>query len=62
MGDKKLQKSTMTGLDFLQIVHTIFDKCDTEEIQLFVGIARKIWLRRNDVVHGNSFAHPTALV
>jgi hypothetical protein len=33
-----------------------------EEIQLFVGIARKIWMRMNDVVHGNFFIHPTDLV
>jgi hypothetical protein len=62
VGDKKLQKMSLAGLDFTQIVTTVFEKCSTEESQLFVGIARKIWMRRNDVIHGNSFAHPTTLV
>lgn len=62
VGDKKLQKSTMTGKEFIQIVESIFAKCNMEEIQLFFEIAWKIWMRRNDVVHGNFFVHPTELV
>jgi hypothetical protein len=62
VGDKKIQKMSLAGLNFLKIVSEVFEKCNAEEIQLFVGIARKIWLRRNDVVHGNSFTHPTILV
>jgi ribonuclease HI len=62
VGDKKLQKMSLASLDFTQIVTIVFEKCSTEESQLFVGIARKIWMRRNDVIHGNSFAHPTTLV
>ena len=46
------------GLDFLQILTIVFEKCNIKEIQLFMGIARKIWMRRNDVVHGNPFAPP----
>ena len=33
-----------------------------EEILLFVGIARRIWLRRNEVVHGGSFMSPNTLM
>ena len=58
----KLQKSVADGHDFKQIVEIIFEKCDTGEIQQFVGIARKIWLQRNEVVHGGGFAHPNAII
>jgi ribonuclease HI len=47
---------------FLQIVEGIFASYDEKEIQLFVGFAQKIWMRRNDVVHGNLFTHPTELM
>jgi hypothetical protein len=33
-----------------------------EEIFQFVGIVRRIWLRRNEVVHEGSFLHPNTLV
>jgi hypothetical protein len=36
--------------------------CDEEELHLFVGIARQVWLRRNEFVHGGLFTHPTVLV
>jgi hypothetical protein len=29
-----------------------------DEFELFVGIAKKIWFRRNLVVHGGEFLHP----
>jgi hypothetical protein len=62
MGDRRLQKSKAHGEDFLQIVEGIFASYDEKEIQLFVGLAQKIWMRRNDVVHGNPFTHPTELM
>ena len=36
--------------------------CSVEEMAQFVGLARRIWLRRNVVTHGGSFTHPNRLV
>jgi hypothetical protein len=27
-----------------------------------VGLARRIWTRRNEVIHGGAFAHPVVLI
>jgi ribonuclease HI len=35
---------------------------DPEEIKQFVGIARRLWMRRNEVVHGGHMMHPNDLV
>jgi ribonuclease HI len=34
-------------------------RCNEEVVQLFAGVARRLWLHRNEVVHGS---HPTLLV
>jgi hypothetical protein len=62
MCERKIQKSHFAGLDFMEVVEGIFTKCEEEDINLFVGLARKIWFRRNEVVHGGSFTHPKVLV
>ena len=33
-----------------------------QEIKQFVGMVRRLWLRRNDVLHGEHFVHPNVLV
>jgi hypothetical protein len=43
--------------DYKRSVH-----CNQEEIKLFVGIARRLWLRRNNLVHEGSLSHPISLV
>ncbi|XP_059461766.1 uncharacterized protein LOC132190731 [Corylus avellana] len=40
----------------------IFLICAEAEIKQFIGLAHRLWLRRNDVVHGGSMTHPTLLV
>lgn len=40
----------------------MFRKCTAEEMALFVGLARRIWMRRKDVLHGGMFSHPTTLI
>jgi ribonuclease HI len=62
VGPKKLQKSSGSGLEFLQVVEDVFTKCSLEDIDQFAGIARRIWLRRNRVVHEGTFSHPNSLV
>jgi hypothetical protein len=49
------------GPDFLRVVEGMFSKCDITEFQQFVGVARRIWLWRNGVVHGGLFLHPNTI-
>jgi hypothetical protein len=58
----KLQKCGTEGRDFVQIFEEVSQRCDKDEVELFAVVSRKIWLRRNGVVHGESFTHPTQLL
>jgi hypothetical protein len=62
VGPKKLQKSSGDGLEFLQVVEDVFTTCSLEDIAQFAGVARRIWLRCNRVVHEGIFSHPNSLV
>jgi ribonuclease HI len=62
LGVVKFQKCSFQGPKFLQVVEGVFRKCSQEEIQKFVGVARRIWLRRNEVVHGGCFTHLTMII
>lgn len=59
---KKFQKSYLRGPTFLHVVEEMCQTCDKKELSLFVGLARRIWFRRNDVLHGAPFTHPDILV
>jgi hypothetical protein len=59
---KNFIKSSFVGPTFCGVVEEMFQMCDEEELHLFVGIARQVWLRRNEFVHGGLFTHPTVLV
>lgn len=59
---RKLQKSSIGGPTFCHVVNEIFNSYGEDEIKLFVDLVRKIWFRRNEVLHGGSFAHPNLLV
>lgn len=61
-GRAKFQKRSFHGLDFLQVAEDMLSKCGIDEFQLFVGIARRIWLRRNVVIHEGTFLHPNDVV
>lgn len=62
MGNKKPQKSVFLGPHFIQVVEGVFGKCSPDEVREFVGLARRIWMRRNEVVHGGLFTHPSVLL
>jgi ribonuclease HI len=62
IGSAKLQKSSCSGKNFRQIVEDILEKSDQEDVILFAGIARRLWMRRNEVVFGGSLASPQALL
>ena len=38
------------------------DRCTQEEIEFHAVTTRKIWFRRNTVVHGGEFLHPNILI
>ena len=59
---RKVQKSAFDGPSFGGVVEEIFKRCDEEEIHLFAGTARRVWLWRNDVVHRGPFLNPMVLV
>jgi hypothetical protein len=47
---------------FREVVENLFDKCSQEDMVLFVGLARHIWLRRNDVVFGGVLSSPNNIL
>jgi hypothetical protein len=62
VGPKMLQKSTEEGKNFRGVVEAVLEKCSPEDMAFFAGVARRIWWRRNEVVHGGVFVHPISLV
>jgi ribonuclease HI len=61
-GCLRIQKCSFTGPDFLEVMEGLLNKCTGEELEIFSCIVRRIWLRRNEVLHGGGFAHPSTLV
>ncbi|XP_059451341.1 uncharacterized protein LOC132182133 [Corylus avellana] len=62
MGNKKLQKRNFIGPYFVQVVEGVLAQCSPDEVQMFVGLARRIWLRRNEIVHGGFLTHLSVLL
>jgi hypothetical protein len=46
----------------VEILDFMFARFDPEEVELFAEIARRLWFRRNDVVHGGNFSHPNEVI
>jgi hypothetical protein len=61
-GPPKLQKAGGESGDFVDIFRAVWERCDRDEMELFAVTARRIWLRRNGVIHGMPFTHPTQLM
>jgi hypothetical protein len=40
----------------------MFNICDGKEMRLFVGVARRIWLHRNEIVHKGTFSSPKEIL
>jgi diadenosine tetraphosphatase ApaH/serine/threonine PP2A family protein phosphatase len=59
---KTFQKMIPEGPSFMQVAELMAKKCDDEEMGLFAGIARRVWLRRNEFVHEGKFTRPSTLV
>jgi hypothetical protein len=54
-----MQKSSYGGREFPQIFEDMLRRLTNEDLEMFAVVTRKIWLRRNELVHGGVFAHPT---
>lgn len=39
----KMQKEAYVGQDFMHVVEEFLGRCETEDMELFVVVARKIW-------------------
>jgi ribonuclease HI len=61
-GDIIFQKSAFTGTEFRQVVEYMMEKCNPDAMRQFVGMARRIWLRRNEYIHGSMLSHPKLIV
>jgi ribonuclease HI len=59
---KAFQKRSITGQSFISLVEEISRTGSENDMRLFVGLARQIWLRRNSFVHEGTFTHPDMLV
>lgn len=58
-GPKRIQKCSATGSTFPKIVESLMERCEVEDVEWAVMVARKIWFRRNEVVHGGELLHPS---
>lgn len=61
-GARIFQKCSYREPNFLLLVEKMLQRCDAEEFMQFVGIARRILLRRNDLVYGGNFWHPAEII
>jgi hypothetical protein len=59
---RAIQKYSSIEVGFASLFEIMADKLNAEELQMMVGVARQIWLRRNAVVFGGEFLAPGVLV
>jgi hypothetical protein len=59
---RSIQKCHSAEEGFPEILEKLVDRLSEEEMQLAVGVARQIWLRRNSVIFGGDFLSPSALI
>ncbi|XP_059428671.1 uncharacterized protein LOC132162451 [Corylus avellana] len=58
-GPIKLQKSTCGAKDFAMLFEEMLGRYEMPELELFAVVAKRVWMRRNNVVHGGDFEDPT---
>lgn len=59
---RSIQKCGCFHVSFLEVVDDIIPKCSKEELYFFAITEKKIWARRNVVVHGGDCQHPNRIV
>lgn len=55
---RNIQKGIAGGPTFFAIFEELMGRCDLQDLELVLVMARIIWFRRNGVVHGGEFTHP----
>lgn len=60
--DIRIQKSQVHYLSFLDVLDNLITQCSKGKLNMFALISKKPWARRNAVVHGGDFSHPTRIV
>jgi hypothetical protein len=60
--ERRLQKSKGSYGSFLEVMEAITGWCTRDELNIFAVIAKRVWARRNSVLHGGVFIHPTRIV
>lgn len=58
---QKIQKRSIEHEDFVAIIEILQRDMEPNDMELIVVVARTLWLRRNVVVHGGIFSHPTLI-
>lgn len=58
---RKLQKSKLVDLNIMGLVEYIHGSLSREDAELFIITAKATWSRRNAVIHGGAFSHPSTL-
>lgn len=61
-GNKAFQKCSLIGMEFYELVDEMFTRFGSKKLILFVGLACRIWFRRNDIIHRAKFKHPNELM
>ena len=54
----KIQKSACYSRNFAQLFEELIGRYDLQELEIFAVMARKIWVRRNELVHEGSLMDP----
>jgi ribonuclease HI len=56
------QKCSTVGSEFLQLAEHLLARCEEEDFEMFVQLARQIWARRNRWVFERKFTNPFSIV
>ena len=57
-GPLKIQKSACCRRNFAQLFEELIGRYDLQELEIFAVVARRIWMRRNELIHGGTFMDP----
>jgi hypothetical protein len=52
----------VVGTTFIEVIEYLLERCTTKELAMHAKIARRIWLRRNTMVHRGGFIHPNDVI
>jgi hypothetical protein len=59
---RKIKNSIVAGTIFAEVIEYMFEMCKIEEVEFHVEVARRIWFKRNEMVHGGDFIYPNAVI